>query len=77
MSVIPSAMNAMHANMEITDTFYSVLRDEEVKNRISNLNKKGRSSDKGEVIEILEDLLSNLKKRHLKTNDQIRESGQK
>jgi len=55
------SMNAMHANMEITDTFYSVLQDEEVKNRISGLNKSGKSQDKGEVIKVLEDLLASIK----------------
>ncbi|RJP48342.1 MAG: hypothetical protein C4586_09350 [Anaerolineaceae bacterium] len=55
------SMNAMHVNMEITDTFYSVLQDEEVKNRISGLNKSGKSRDRGEVIKVLEDLLSSIK----------------
>ncbi|MCB9112304.1 MAG: tyrosine-type recombinase/integrase [Anaerolineales bacterium] len=54
--------NVMHSNMEITDTFYSVLRDDEVKNRIGNLNKKGKSSDKAEAIKVLENLLSELRK---------------
>lgn len=56
------SMNAMHANMEITDTFYSVLRDEEVKNRIGNLNKKDKQHGNEDVIKILEDLLSSMKK---------------
>lgn len=55
------SMNAMHANMEITDTFYSVLQDDEVKNRISGLNKSGKSHDRGEVIKVLEELLSSMK----------------
>lgn len=55
------SMNAMHSNMEITDTFYSVLQDEEVKNRIGKLNKGGKSRDRGEVIKVLEDLLSSMK----------------
>jgi integrase len=37
------SMNVMHANMEITDEFYSNLNDGEVNNRISNLNKQGQS----------------------------------
>jgi site-specific recombinase XerD len=57
------SMNAMHSNMEVTDTFYSVLQDNEVKNRISNLNKKNKPQDKDEVIKILEDLLSSIKKK--------------
>lgn len=56
------SMNAMHANMEITDTFYSVLRDDEVKNRISNLSKKSKPTDREDVIKILENLLSSMKK---------------
>jgi site-specific recombinase XerD len=55
------SMNAMHENMEITDAFYSVLQDEEVKNRISGLNKRDKSHDRGEVIKVLEDLLSSMK----------------
>jgi len=55
------SMNAMHSNMEITDTFYSVLQDEEVKNRIGKLNKGGKSKDKREIIKTLEDLLYTLK----------------
>lgn len=35
------SMNAMHSTMEITDQFYSVLRDDEVKNRIGALNRNG------------------------------------
>lgn len=54
------SMNAMHSNMEITDTFYSVLQDDEVKQRISNLNKKGKPQDKSEVVKILKDLIKNL-----------------
>lgn len=36
-------MNVMHANMEITDAFYSNLNDSEVQNRISGLNKQEQS----------------------------------
>jgi integrase len=54
------SMNAMHSNMEITDTFYSVLQDEEIKNRIGKLNKGGKSRDRGEVIKVLKDLLSSI-----------------
>ena len=55
------SMNAMHANMEITDQFYSVLRDDEVKNRISALGKSGQANDKQNLIKLLEDALSGLK----------------
>jgi site-specific recombinase XerD len=55
------SMNAMHVNMEVTDTFYSVLQDEEIKNRISGLNKNGKPHDREEVIKVLEDLLSSIK----------------
>jgi site-specific recombinase XerD len=55
------SMNAMHSNMEITDTFYSVLQDDEIKNRIGKLNKGAKSHDRGEVIKVLEDLLSSIK----------------
>jgi site-specific recombinase XerD len=54
------SMNAMHANMEITDTFYSVLQDDEVKNRISGLNKS-QVHGRGDLIKALEDLLSSMK----------------
>lgn len=37
------SMNAMHANMEITDQFYSVLQDAELKNKIGSLNSKSTS----------------------------------
>ena len=35
------SLNAMHSSMEITDQFYSVLNDSEVKNRIGALGKNG------------------------------------
>jgi hypothetical protein len=34
------SLNAMHSSVEITDQFYSVLNDSEVKNRIGVLGKK-------------------------------------
>ena len=55
------SLNAMHSSMEITDAFYSVLQDDEVKNRISGLNKNSKSQDKRDVIKVLEDLLSSMK----------------
>ena len=57
------SMNAMHSNMEVTDTFYSVLKDDDIKKRISNLNKKGKSTGDADIIETLENLLSILKKK--------------
>lgn len=36
------SMNAMHSSMKITDQFYSILQDDEIKNRISALNNKGK-----------------------------------
>lgn len=55
------SMNAMHANMEITDQFYSVLQDDEVKDRISALSKGNKSNDGQELVKLLEDLLSRIK----------------
>lgn len=34
------SMNAMHSSMKITDQFYSVLQDDELKNKIGALNSK-------------------------------------
>jgi site-specific recombinase XerC len=55
------SMNAMHANMEITDQFYSVLRDDEVKNRIGALNKSATPSDKNDLVKLLESMIANIK----------------
>jgi len=38
------SMNAMHSSMEITDQFYSILQDDELKNKIGGLNKNNRSN---------------------------------
>jgi hypothetical protein len=43
------SMNVMHANMEITDEFYSNLNDGELGNRISTLNKAGQNLEDGEL----------------------------
>lgn len=40
------SMNAMHSSMEITDQFYSVLQDDEIKNRIGALNRNGKLKSK-------------------------------
>lgn len=55
------SMNAMHANMEITDQFYSVLRDEEIKDRISSLGKEEKHKDQ-EVEKLLREILSRMGK---------------
>lgn len=57
------SMNSMHSTMEVTDTFYSVLKDDEVKNRIGNLSKKSNPNDEADLIKTLENLLSTLKKK--------------
>jgi integrase len=56
-----ASMNAMHSSMEITDQFYSVLRDEELKNRISALSKSNNPNDQQSLVKLLEDLLANIK----------------
>jgi integrase len=56
-----ASMNAMHASMQITDQFYSVLRDEELKNRISALSKSNNPNDQQSLVKLLEDLLANIK----------------
>ena len=40
------SLNAMHSSMEITDQFYSVLNNSEVKDRIGALGKKN-GADRG------------------------------
>ena len=55
------SLNLMHASMEITDHFYSVLRDEELKNRISALSKSNNPSDQQNLVKLLENLLANIK----------------
>ena len=54
------SMNAMHSNMEITDTFYSVLRDDDIKNRITSLNKTSSPNDKQDLKNMLRDILAKL-----------------
>lgn len=46
------SLNAMHSSMEITDQFYSVLNDSEVKDRIGALGKKN-GANRGNDQEIL------------------------
>jgi hypothetical protein len=54
------SLNAMHSSMEITDQFYSVLNDSEVKDRIGALGKKNgedRENDK-ETIKLFHEFLN-------------------
>jgi hypothetical protein len=54
------SLNAMHCSMEITDQFYSVLNDSEVKDRIGALGKKnsaGRVNDQN-TIKLFKNFLS-------------------
>jgi hypothetical protein len=46
------SLNALHSSMKIIDEFYSILQDEEVRDRIFSLNKKSSSGeDEDEIIE--------------------------
>lgn len=53
------SLNVMHANMGITDQFYSVLPDDEIGNRISALTKNVKQDKKQELLNLIEDLLKN------------------
>lgn len=44
------SLNVMHSNMEITDEFYSVLNDCEVKNRIGSLGKENKPDNENQEI---------------------------
>lgn len=54
------SLNVMHSDMKTTDQFYSVLRNDDVKDRISALSK-GKPSNKRELVRMIEGLLSELK----------------
>ena len=43
-------MNAMHSSMDITDQAYSVLNDDEVKNRMSSINQNNSSNNDADLI---------------------------
>ena len=45
------SMNVMHSSMEITDQFYSVLQDEEVKKRISSFGNFSEDISEDEIIQ--------------------------
>lgn len=47
------SMNVMHSSIEITDQFYSVLHDDEVKNRIGSLGKVYPVGNDDEIIDKL------------------------
>ena len=52
------SMNVMHSSMEITDQFYSVLQDEEVKNRINSFNKDAQTDDEEENVNLFKEFLA-------------------
>jgi integrase len=54
------SMNVMHASMDITDKVYSVLQNDDVKSRISALNKSGKPKNKQELVNLLLDVISSL-----------------
>jgi hypothetical protein len=58
------SLNVMHASMEITDEFYSVLNDDELQSRISTLGKEHsvKRSNQG-AIQVLKDLLAQLEQQ--------------
>jgi hypothetical protein len=45
------SLNAMHSSIKITDEFYSVLKDDEVKQRLSALGSNGRDKDSWDELE--------------------------
>jgi len=51
-------MNAVHPSMEITDEFYSVLKDDEVQNRIGALgNNHSPNDDDQEAVNLSREFL--------------------
>lgn len=44
-------MNVMHSSMKITDEYYSVLNDGEIKNRISSLGSDIEKSGEEEIFQ--------------------------
>jgi len=44
------SMNAMHSSMDITDQAYSVLNDDEVKNRMGSINQNNSSNNDADLI---------------------------
>jgi len=60
-------MNIMHANIEITDEFYSNLNDGEVQNRIKLLGKEKQLDNENQnVIDLFKEFLIWMEKRKVK-----------
>ncbi len=53
------SMNLMHANMSITDGIYSVLSEQDIKDRIGSLNSDKKAS-KADVAALLRQLANQL-----------------
>lgn len=53
------SLNAMHSSMEITDQFYSVLNDLEVKDRIGSLGKNSADHEEDQnTLKFFKDFLT-------------------
>lgn len=57
------SLNAMHANMNITDQFYSVLQDGDVESRISALTQNVKQGEKQAVADLLRQALAQIEGR--------------
>lgn len=55
------SLNALHSSIQVTDEFYSILRGDEVQNRIEALNNGQVSGDVSELVSLLENLLQRMK----------------
>ncbi|MBN8581926.1 MAG: site-specific integrase [Anaerolineae bacterium] len=55
------SLNVMHGDTQTTDVFYSSFKGDELKNRITSLNKGNKSEDNQDIISALEDMLKRLK----------------
>ncbi|WKZ39863.1 MAG: tyrosine-type recombinase/integrase [Anaerolineales bacterium] len=55
------SLNVMHSDIKTTDQFYSSFDGEELKQRVTALNKNGGNEDKQNIIKALEDALRQLK----------------
>lgn len=53
-------LNVGHADIKTTDQFYSVLGGDEIKNRISALNKEGKATDNKDIAALLRKLASEI-----------------
>lgn len=54
------SLNVGHSDIKTTDQIYSVLGNDEIKNRISTLNKSGKAADKKDLAKLLRDVLAEL-----------------